>query len=84
MQLDRVEKLISRKRQIFECYDEELGDMEGVSLNYEASYTKNTLWMVTVVIDEKFRIRKNRLMELMSERNIDCRPFYHPSGPLPV
>lgn len=83
-QLERIEELVSRKCQIFTWYEKKLANMEGVSLNYEASGTKNTYWMVTAVVDERFGIKKDRLMKLMGEKNIDCRPFFHPLSSLPA
>lgn len=83
-QLERIEELIARKRQIFEWYREQLGEVAGLRLNYEPPDVRNTYWMVTVVLDEKLGITKERLMELMSERNIDCRPFFYPLSSLPA
>ena len=42
------------------------------------------LRMVTVILDRKFGIEKDRFMELMSEKNIDCRPFFRPLSSLPA
>jgi perosamine synthetase len=83
-QLERVEELIARKREIFSWYAEELAGVDGLTLNYEAPGTKNTYWMVTAVLDERFGLRKERLMELLAERAIDCRPFFHPLSSLPA
>lgn len=83
-QLERVEELISRKREIFSWYAEELAGLAGVTLNHEVPGTKNTYWMVTAVLDERFRLKKERLMELMANGGIDCRPFFHPLSSLPA
>lgn len=83
-QLERIEELTTRKRQIFSCYQKELAGVEGATLNYEAPDTKNTYWMVTVIIDKKFGLTKKDLMALMDEKNIDCRPFFHPLSQLPA
>ncbi|MEW6380713.1 MAG: DegT/DnrJ/EryC1/StrS family aminotransferase [bacterium] len=83
-QLERIEELVFLKRQIFAWYKKELDGLGGITLNYEASNTKNTYWMITVILDKKFRKDKNQLMELMSEKNIDCRPFFHPLSSLPA
>jgi len=83
-QLERIAKLIERKRQIFSWYQSELGSIEGIALNYEAPGTKNTYWMVTVLLDEKFGLKKDKLMTLMSEKGIDCRPFFHPLSSIPA
>ena len=83
-QLERVEELVSYKRQIFAWYKQELGNVEGITLNYEAPGTKNTYWMVSAILDEKFGLKKDRLMQLMSEKNIDSRPFFYPLSFLPA
>lgn len=83
-QLERIDELVERKRQIFAWYEAELGKLEGVTLNYEPPNTKNTYWMVSAVLDEKFDIKKERLMELLGEKNIDCRPFFHPLSFIPA
>lgn len=83
-QLERIDELVERKRQIFSWYQEKLGNIEGIILNYEAPDTRNTYWMVTIVLDEKFGFKKETLMTLMSEKGIDCRPFFHLLSSLPA
>jgi perosamine synthetase len=83
-QLERIEELVERKRQIFEWYRRELSEVEGIALNYEAPGTKNTYWMVTGILDKRFGKKKEHLMELMREKNIDCRPFFYPLSSLPA
>jgi perosamine synthetase len=81
-QIERVDELIERKRQIFNWYKSELDDVEGITLNYEAPETKNTYWMITVILSKKFGITKEQMIELMSKKHIDCRPFFHPLSSL--
>jgi len=83
-QLERIDELIERKRRVFVWYQQQLGGIEGITLNREPIGTKNTYWMVTVILDHKFGIKKEGLIELMSARNIDCRPFFHPLSSLPA
>ena len=83
-QLERIDELVERKRQIFKWYQSELGDIPGITLNYEAPDTKNTYWMVTVVIADIFGLKKEDLMALMSEKGIDCRPFFYPLSSIPA
>jgi perosamine synthetase len=82
-QLERIEELVARKRQIFAWYQAELAEVPGVTLNAELPPTKNTYWMVTVILDPRFGIQKARLMQLLSEHNIDSRPFFTPLSSLP-
>ncbi|NBR85965.1 MAG: DegT/DnrJ/EryC1/StrS family aminotransferase [Proteobacteria bacterium] len=83
-QLERVEELVTRKREIFAWYAEELADLPGVTLNHEAPGTKNSYWMVTAILAESIGLRKERLMELLDAEGIDCRPFFHPLSSLPA
>ena len=83
-QLERIEELIGRKREIFGWYRNELMVVDGVTLNYEAPNTKNTYWMITAIVDPKFGLQKERLIQLMSDHNIDCRPFFYPLSSLPA
>jgi len=83
-QLERIDELITRKRQIFDWYQEELAGLDGVTLNCELPGTKNTYWMVSVVFDPGFSLTKEGLMNRMSEAKIDCRPFFHPLSSLPA
>ena len=83
-QLERVEELVSRKREIFAWYAEELAGLPGLTLNYEAPGTRNTYWMVTAVLAERLGLRKERVMELLGAQGIDCRPFFHPLSSLPA
>ncbi len=83
-QLERIDELVARKRKIFEWYRERLGNHPAITLNAEAPGTKNTYWMVTAIFDRKLEIPKLRWLELMSERGIDCRPFFHPLSSIPA
>jgi perosamine synthetase len=83
-QLERVDELVERKRHIFSWYKERLTGVEGVTLNYEGPDIKNSFWMVTIVLDQKYGLGKDHLMEVLSERGIDPRPFFYPLSSLPA
>jgi perosamine synthetase len=40
--------------------------------------------MVTVIIDSKFGLKKEKLMQLMESHNISCRPFFSPLSMIPA
>jgi perosamine synthetase len=83
-QLERVEELLSVKRKIFDWYREHLSGIEGITLNQQAAGTNAVFWMVTVVVDPALNQPKEHLMQLMSNHNIDCRPFFHPLSSIPA
>lgn len=83
-QLERIDELIARKLQIFSWYRNFLSDQTGVTLNYEGPNTRNTYWMVTVIIAPSYNLQKEELIRLMGERGISCRPFFYPLSSLPA
>jgi perosamine synthetase len=83
-QLERIDELLEHKRRIFSWYEQDLQDVEGIRLNYEAPGTHNVYWMVTVILDPKFELKKERLMEIMDGLNIDTRPFFFPLSSIPA
>jgi perosamine synthetase len=83
-QLERIDELVERKRQIFDWYAEELAGAEGITLNSEPLDSKSIYWMVTVVFDPARGIRKEEAIRELDRRNIDTRPFFHPLSSLPA
>lgn len=83
-QLERIEELIARKRLIYRWYEEELGNSCDITLNCEPPQTKNTYWMVTVVLREELGLTKKQVLDWMDQHGIDGRPFFHPLSSLPA
>lgn len=83
-QLERVEELITRKREIFAWYQEALKDCEGITLNHEAPDVKNTYWMVTAIPEERLGLRKETLINTLQADSIDARPIFYPLSALPA
>lgn len=83
-QLERIDELVIRKREVFAWYDRHLRGVKEVELNHEPPGTKNTYWMVTAILDKGLGIEKERFIELMSDKDIDCRPFFYPLSSLPA
>jgi perosamine synthetase len=83
-QLERVEALVARKREIFAWYQQDLQGLPGVTLNYELPGTLNTYWMVTILVDPELGLEKTHLIQALAERGIDSRPFFNPLSSLPA
>jgi len=83
-QLERIEELIEKKRQIFSWYRSRLSRIDGLEFNSEAPNTKNTYWMVTTIVDREYGLQKEVLIQRMAEASIDCRPFFYPLSSLPA
>jgi perosamine synthetase len=83
-QLERIDELIARKREIFGWYQTALEGFEGITLNSEAATIRNTYWMVTAIIDERFGLGKEELIAALGQEGIDSRPFFYPLSSLPA
>lgn len=86
-QLERIDELINRKREIFKNYKEELKDLIDngtITINHESLNVKSTYWMVTIIINPKYNIKKEQIIYAMKDKDIDCRPFFYPLSSLPA
>ncbi|HEX7776990.1 MAG TPA: DegT/DnrJ/EryC1/StrS family aminotransferase [Parvibaculum sp.] len=83
-QMERIDELIARKRQIFSWYRDELAGIDGIAINVEPEGTLNSYWMVTAIPDPSLGISKFKLMEELLKRNIDTRPFFSRLSTLPA
>jgi len=83
-QLERIDELIERKRQIFDWYKNELDGSAFLTLNCEPPGTKNSFWMVTIILDKLYALDKSQVIQWMAQRKIDCRPFFYPLSSLPA
>jgi perosamine synthetase len=83
-QLERLEELVGQKRRIFSWYEHRLGNCAGLRLNDEAADTRNSYWMVTVIVGPPFGERRDELIEKLAQRQIDTRPFFNPLSSLPA
>jgi len=83
-QLERVEGLVARKREIMQAYRDAFAGIPAISMNPEPPGTINGSWMPTVVFDASTGVTRERLLEAFREENIDARVFFWPLSGLPV
>lgn len=83
-QMERIEELISRKREIFYYYRDHLADLPGITMNPEPEGIINGAWMPTVVFDPLTKVTREQLQTAFATDNIDARVFFHPLSSLPV
>jgi perosamine synthetase len=83
-QIERAEELVGKKRQIFQQYREGFSDMEGIHLNAEPDFVRNSFWMSTMAWDDSYKIEKTELMARLLEEKIHVRPFFSPLTSIPA
>ena len=83
-QLERIEELVEKKRQIFRWYAERLRDVPGIRLNAEPAGIFHSFWMASIVVDRECGLTNRALMAAFDEESIDTRPFFTPLSDLPA
>ena len=83
-QMERIDELIARKRDIFAFYCERLSALPGTRMNPEKEGTTIGAWMPTVVFDRETSIARESLQAAFAAANIDARVFFHPISSLPM
>lgn len=83
-QVERIEELTRRKREIFAYYRSHMAPLPGVSTNPEAIDTVNGAWMPTVVFTPETGVTREILQASFEVDNIDSRVFFHPLSGLPM
>jgi perosamine synthetase len=81
-QLERLDSLVERKREIFAWYRDILEPIKGIVLNAEPEGTVNSYWMTTALIDSAFKLNKRDVMDRLDAQGIDARPFFYPLSSL--
>jgi perosamine synthetase len=81
-QLERIDDLLARKRQLFKWYQERLQSIPGFRLNAQPEGVVNSYWMVTIVSERSISMTTRELMASFYERGIDTRPFFSPLSSL--
>lgn len=83
-QMERIEELVNRKREIMQYYRERLENMADVRMNPEPDGIINGSWMPTVVFDPEIGVTREKLQIGFKDENIDARVFFHPLSSLPM
>ena len=83
-QLERIDSLIARKREILQYYRAQLERLPEVRMNPEPVSIVNGAWMPTVVFDAGTGVTREKLQQAFKVENIDARVFFHPLSSLPM
>jgi perosamine synthetase len=80
-QIERIDKLVFKKREIFKWYQLELKDLD-IRMNIEQEGALNSYWLPTVIFNKDFN--RNEFFKLSRDNGIDIRPFFYPLSSLPM
>jgi perosamine synthetase len=83
-QVERIDSLITRKREIIANYRELLKAYPEVSLNPESVTDVNGAWMPSAVFSAVSGVNRKQLQAEFCSANIDARIFFSPLSSLPM
>jgi len=83
-QLERIEELVEKKRQINRWYAEELQGCPHIQLNAERPGCRNIMWMTSLILSDRAPVTREELMKKLKEANVDSRPFFYPMSVFPM
>jgi perosamine synthetase len=82
-QMERIQELINRKREIFYYYQKSLSDLP-LKMNPESVGFANGFWMPSIVADKGVDFDNDGLLDAFKQNNIDGRVFFWPLSMLPM
>lgn len=82
-QLERIETLIQRRKDIFKRYEKNLKGHAKLRLNPQAEWAENIYWMICVESLDP-QIKRDELLLRLKEKGVDSRPYFYPISQMPM
>jgi perosamine synthetase len=82
-QIERIEELIARKREVFHYYNEHLMGFN-CQLNCEAAGDINSYWLPAVIIPGLNEEKRDSVLKEANKVGIGLRPFFYPLTRFPM
>jgi len=83
-QMERIDELVARKREIFSYYKQGLVHAGELEMNSENPGTVNSYWMPSVIFSPETGVTREQMLEKFKVENIDGRVFFYPLSLLPM
>ena len=83
-QLERIEDLIKRKKQIFNQYKQAFSSYSEIKMNFEPKGTCIGAWMTNIVFDGSTSVTREKISEAFKQKNVDARVFFWPLSCMPM
>ncbi len=83
-QMELIDKSVETRRRNAKLYNSSLRGVEGITLPPEALWAKNVYWMYTVLVEDSFGMKRDKLMGYLREKGIDTRSAFYPIHVQPV
>lgn len=83
-QMESIDVMLERRRQIFAQYCNAIETSDNVRLNHTANYARNVYWMICLEDDAFDDHTRSVFMQRLRENGIDTRPYFYPMTQMPM
>ena len=83
-QIERLDELVARKREIFGWYRSALSGDRRLTLNADVDGVESSYWLTTALLDRSLGLTKADVVRDLARHSIDSRPMFHPLSTLPA
>lgn len=83
-QVERVDELMAKKRQIFNWYYDRLGSIPGVKFIKEPAGSKGNYCYPSILLEDSIKADRDQILKNFRELNIHCRPAFPRMGRMPA
>lgn len=80
-QLERIDDILAKRRQIEDAYRAQLGDLPNLQWQTDLEGCERVVWLVCALITDG---KRDRYMVEMKEHGIDSRPFFYSLSEMPL
>jgi len=84
-QMEKIDLIVQKKKEIAECYSEYLKDLAGIVLPPDMDWSTNVYWLYTILINkDEFGTDVEGVAQSLEEAGIDTRPVFPPIHTQPI
>jgi perosamine synthetase len=83
-QLERVDELLAKKRQIFNWYFDRLKDISGVKIMKEKPNCKSNYCYPSILLQDSVVVPRDEVLRKLKQLNIHCRPGFPSMSRFPI
>jgi perosamine synthetase len=83
-QVERIEELMGKKRQIFNWYYERLKNVSGIKIIKEKEGCKSNYCYPSILLEDSISASRDVVLQKLKELNIHCRPGFPQMSRFPV
>jgi len=83
-QMERVDELLAKKRQIFNWYAERLDGVQGIKLIREPAYGTGNYCYPSLMLEDSVTVERDAIVRNLKEVNVHCRPAFPRMSLFPI